>query len=307
MNGAPPSIDPPPPPSAGPWRARSESLAIPGSSQPLTTTSCPTSAQTYWSTARWAHKSKFFDADRVIITRGDWTAWRRLAHWHYRSHRTPPPTQIWVAHIRHADAVTRWHGHRDRVHLAGVLVVSHPHPLSRARNIATRNRYGNLRPKEHHPAIDADFRVISRVVVDPTYRGLGLSVRLVRTALDHHETPYIESYATMGRVMPMMERAGMTRYDIAAPNHDARLTAALRAHGLTLTDLARPPAEILRRAALHPPPRLSILDELAIWWRAEHPGHPDDPTPSDPTIILIDARSAVPARPIYYLWKAPNA
>lgn len=256
--------------------------------------------------SHWGQPSKFYNAETVHIERGAYRHWQQLAHWHYRSHRAPPWTQIWIATIHHEDAITRWHAHPTRRHLAGVLVVSHPQPLSRARKVATGNRYGNLRPKEIAPLIERDFRVISRVVIHPNYRGLSLSTRLIRHAMAHAETAYLEAFATMGRVLPLFERAGMTRYDVPVPDHDRRLVAALKAVRLSVADLATPAGKLLCRPSEHAPAGLALEAELQRWWRAEHPGHPDLPIPTDPTEIMTDARSSVAARPIYYIWKKPN-
>src|SRR5690606_4340339 len=117
--------------------------------------------------------------------------------------------------------------------VVGVLVRSLPRLDGSLRDVATGGRYRGLRPHERAAMLNREMRVISRVVIDPRYRGLGLAVRLVRHALDHAETPYTEALAAMGRVNPFFERAGMTRYE--RPHHPAhaRLLYVLDEIGLT--------------------------------------------------------------------------
>src|SRR5207302_8084626 len=64
--------------------------------------------------------------------------------------------------------------------------------------------------------INANLRTISRVIVHPQFRALGLSSRLVRCICKHCDTRYTEALAVMGRAHPFFERAGMKRYEPAA-------------------------------------------------------------------------------------------
>jgi GNAT superfamily N-acetyltransferase len=56
-----------------------------------------------------------------------------------------------------------------------------------------------------------EFRTISRVIVHPQFRGIGLAVELVRWLLAHCPTRYVDAMARMGRVHPLFDRAGMRR------------------------------------------------------------------------------------------------
>lgn len=60
--------------------------------------------------------------------------------------------------------------------------------------------------------LNAEVRCISRVIVHPSFRGLGIGVGLVRHALDTATTPYTEAIAAMGWVHPLFEKAGMEAF-----------------------------------------------------------------------------------------------
>jgi ABC-type ATPase with predicted acetyltransferase domain len=59
--------------------------------------------------------------------------------------------------------------------------------------------------------INKNLRTISRVVVHPQFRGVGLGSELVRRILQECPTRYVETIAAMGKVHPFFEKAGMTR------------------------------------------------------------------------------------------------
>jgi len=141
--------------------------------------------------------------------------------------------------VRHEPtAVGRYVGRGAETTVAAVLLVSLPSPTCRMRTYATRGRYEGLERRAGLRLLNEEVRTISRVIVHPQWRGLGLAVRLVRHALTHAETVYTEALAAMGRVHPFFERAGMQRYDPPPRDADARLVAALREVGLTPIDLA---------------------------------------------------------------------
>jgi hypothetical protein len=120
-----------------------------------------------------------------------------------------------------------------------------------------------------------ELRCISRVVVHPRYRGLGLAVRLVRAALASAATPLTEAYAVMGRVHPFFEKAGMVGYPQPRRDCDARLVAALQSLGFDTVDLARPdgadsagrPALCQRINTLRAEQRQWLRQELDRWYR----------------------------------------
>ncbi len=92
---------------------------------------------------------------------------------------------------------------------AGVVVVSPPLMYCRGRNLATAGRYLQPDRKRGLARLNREIEAITRVIVHPCFRGLGLAGRLVRHVLDTAETPLVEALAAMGDVHPFFERAGM--------------------------------------------------------------------------------------------------
>jgi len=135
-----------------------------------------------------ARGGRLADPRRWPIRRGKIRENHALAGFHYIA--GPPAAHKRVYVIRSPRHVSRWGG----PDVAAVLVVSPPLMNCRARNVATAGRYGRRRAGRRKAArlLNAEVESISRVVVHPQVRGLGLSVRLVRHALRNAEKPVVE-------------------------------------------------------------------------------------------------------------------
>jgi GNAT superfamily N-acetyltransferase len=95
--------------------------------------------------------------------------------------------------------------------LIAVAALSYPTASHRGRRRAF-NLFGQTYGQRLHWA-NAHIRNISRVVVHPQFRALGLARLLIEDLCTRCTTPYIESSARMGRAHPMFERCGFTRID----------------------------------------------------------------------------------------------
>lgn len=137
---------------------------------------------------------------RIRIEQGEYADYKRLARFHYRTSR--PGT---VAGIYRA--VVRLRCGREEV--AGVVVVSYPVACCAERHRVFDVGRGGLR--ENLIFANEKLRSISRLVVHPSYRGLGLATRLVRHAMANTPTEFVEARSQLGRAMPVFEKAGMTR------------------------------------------------------------------------------------------------
>jgi ABC-type lipoprotein export system ATPase subunit/GNAT superfamily N-acetyltransferase len=73
--------------------------------------------------------------------------------------------------------------------------------------------------------LNRDWSLITRVVVHPKYRTIGLGAKLVRDTLEKCGRPYVESIAVMARFNPFFERAGMRKVAVSQP--DKRLLKSL--------------------------------------------------------------------------------
>lgn len=123
------------------------------------------------------------------IEKGTVEDWRMLAQFHYRSHRLPKPRRIFVM--------------RRGEELCGVIVYSYPPPACFGRR--------QVLPKMSIKELNEKLSTISRVVIHPKYRSIGLGAKIVRETLPLAGTPYVEAIAVMARYNPFFEKAGMIK------------------------------------------------------------------------------------------------
>jgi GNAT superfamily N-acetyltransferase len=217
-----------------------------------------------------------------IIEDGTSDDYRRLAAFHYRS--GPPAT---VARVLRA--VDPGAGGQ----LAGVLVVSYPALWGTWRRAVWPGRFQTGDLSTDARRINRDIRAISRVVVDPRYRGLGIAAGLVRAYLVDPCTPLTEAVTSMGRWCPFFQAAGMTPHELAIPRRDRELMVVLGRAGIRPWQLLD--AAAARRAA-HTPPLRRALEH---WHRR---GREITRRGADRTTweIAMLAGAALSARPIAY-------
>jgi len=72
-------------------------------------------------------------------------------------------------------------------------------------------------PKMSMTELNQKLSIISRVVVHPKYRTIGLGHKLVRETLEHAGTPYVETVAVMARYNPFFEHAGLRKIAESPP------------------------------------------------------------------------------------------
>ena len=140
------------------------------------------------------------------ITPGNWRDYKLLSRFHYRPKHPATWSRIWT--IRHTAP-----GGIERV--VAVAVVSYPTRCS-----APRYRVLGVHGWRRRDLcfINRHVRTISRVIVHPQFRALGLSSTLVRWMCQHCYTRYLEASAQMGRAHPFFERGGMEKHEPAVPN-----------------------------------------------------------------------------------------
>ena len=107
------------------------------------------------------------------------------------------------------------------------LAVSMPTLNAAWRSVAWPGVFESNDQAERAHVVNVGLRCISRVIVDPRYRGLGLASRLVRAYLTDPITPMTEAVASMGRVCPFFVRAGMAEHRLERRPHESRWLDAL--------------------------------------------------------------------------------
>ena len=125
--------------------------------------------------------------------------WRKLSVFHYRSHSVGAKRDIFSM---------RFHGW-----LVGVIVYSYPPPNCAGRRL--------VMSKMSLKDLNKQLSIISRVVVHPKYKTIGLGEKLIRESLPLIHTPYVEMIAVMPKYNPFAERAGMRKVSVHEPPKEA--------------------------------------------------------------------------------------
>jgi len=264
----------------------------------------------------------------VRIERGTRADWLALAPFHYRSHeagavtgifrmvyegqgatRACPPCVHGGLNIHAGPNINGGPGTHARLsgRLVGVIVYSRS-PLSLgARDRATGGRYrtaGMGRTAAGY-LVNRELRIISRVVLAPNWRGLGLASRLVAETLPLAGTPYVEALAAMGEMHPMFQRAGMTAYPQRPAPQGERLRAALETAGIDRA--ARRRGADFGRAidALPAGPRRLVGQEVERWARSYLGAKNHRACRLDRERVLDLAARHLDSAPAYYLWRNP--
>ena len=133
------------------------------------------------------------------IVEGTTEDWRKLAGFHYRSHKIAAPRKIFC--LKRGDE------------LCGVIVYNYPPPTCFGRRLVL--------PKMTMKELNDKLSIISRVVVHPKYRTIGLGVKLVRETLAKAGTPYVEMPAVMAKYNPFGEKAEMRKIAEQPPPKEA--------------------------------------------------------------------------------------
>ena len=139
---------------------------------------------------------------QMRVEQGTLQDYKALSQFHYRTGRCPPPRKIFVL--------------KRRTELCGVIVYGFPSPVCFGRSKVWR---GSLQQ------LQQEVSVISRVVVHPKYRSIGLGAKLVHETLGRAGTACVEAVAVMARYNPFFERAGMRK--VAESKPSPHVSAAL--------------------------------------------------------------------------------
>jgi ABC-type transport system involved in cytochrome c biogenesis ATPase subunit/GNAT superfamily N-acetyltransferase len=141
----------------------------------------------------------------VRIEKGNIEDYEKLKRFHYRSKNEKER-----ASLRMKDCYKLLYGNS----LIGVIVYSHSYLNLKPRNMVFGDRYvftpGDLRKAR---LINEEIARISRVVIHPKFRGIGLGEFLVKETLSKVDAKVIEVLAVMAKYNPFFEKAGMLRVD----------------------------------------------------------------------------------------------
>jgi ABC-type ATPase with predicted acetyltransferase domain len=123
------------------------------------------------------------------VEQGSIGDWRKLSGFHYRGHNVAVPRKIFRL-MRGEE-------------LCGVIVYSYPPPSCYGRRLVL--------PRMTIHEMNKQLSIISRVVIHPKYRTVGLGAKLIRETLPLAGTSYVEMIAVMAKYNPFAEKAGMQK------------------------------------------------------------------------------------------------
>jgi ABC-type transport system involved in cytochrome c biogenesis ATPase subunit len=138
---------------------------------------------------------------QMSIAAGTLADYKALSEFHYRTGRTPPTRKIFTL--------------KRKNELCGVILYSYPPPMSFGRKQVWK---GNMQQLQH------DISVISRVIIHPKYRSIGLGEKLVKDTLLFAGTPYVEAVAVMAKYNPFFQKAAMRKVAESIPNETIIVT-----------------------------------------------------------------------------------
>lgn len=148
-----------------------------------------------------------------------------LAGFHYRG-PAPGPSSHWFA------LFDDHHRRRLLVPVAGIIVYRPPVPNLAIRNRVTGGFFAGLPRAAGLALLNEYARCISRVIIHPCYRGLGLASRLVRQTLPMTGAAMVEASGIMSCFNPFFRRAGMLEFRQPPDIKTERMKAALESVGI---------------------------------------------------------------------------
>ena len=229
---------------------------------------------------------------RLRIVRGCSDDYRQLAHYHYRDSRPGPFTAIFT--LKPDSGLTRQSGTRN----VGVIIYSTAIPEVKLRNVATSNFFAGFDKRTQLALINKNIRCISRLIIEPRFRGLGLASRLVRRTMPKMNVPIIEAMAVMGFVNPFLEKAGMKAYTAKIPVRSLQLTEALSMVGIEAKELIDP-QEVLRKLDRLPAPKSEFIERQIRRFLQSYSRRRNMQPGLERTRYVL---SKLTERPIYYIW-----
>ncbi|MHC4912051.1 MAG: hypothetical protein ACYTE5_03490 [Planctomycetota bacterium] len=160
------------------------------------------------------------------IVRGVVEDYERLAGYHYRERKVGPFAGIFA--LRAKGHLAR----RSGVKTVGIIVYRMPSMGCELRNAVTGGVFAGFDRVTGLSLVNKNVRCISRVIIEPRFRGIGLASRLVRETMSEMDVAVVEAIAEMGTVNPFFEKAGMKGYTGKLPARCARMEEAFSVVGI---------------------------------------------------------------------------
>ncbi|MBN2377904.1 MAG: hypothetical protein JXD22_16015 [Sedimentisphaerales bacterium] len=245
---------------------------------------------------------------QVRVVESDISAWRLLAKYHYRTERPGAIDRIFAMEFADGGGgQERWRRLGvEAKQVVGVIVYAMPLAGVSLRNAATGNRYKELGSRSAAlQLLNREMRWISRVVIHPQFRGIGLAQRLVAETLGRVGTEMVEALAAMGRVNPFFEKAGMTRYEGPRSAPAERLIGAFEELGFDKGVICGPEKLRERIGGLGERERRFIEAEMLRFAQGFVTMRRRGQAMAVEELLEV-VSSHVYLNPVYYLWRRPR-
>ncbi len=229
-------------------------------------------------------------SENLQIVPGCLDDYKRLAHYHYRGSHTGPASAIFA--LSRAGCKTP----------VGVIVYSTAPAVLELRNIATGHVFAGFDRSTQLALINANIRRISRVVIEPRFRGLGLACRLVRETMPLVDVPIVEALAVMGLVNPFFERAGMKAYKAKPSAASVQFVESLNIIGIEQAGLIDP-EQVQQKLDRLGDCEARFIERQIRHFLKSHGRRRDMPPGLERTRYIL---TKLTARPVYYIWFNPK-
>jgi hypothetical protein len=228
---------------------------------------------------------------KLKIVPGNIKDYKALASYHYRDGKLGPYTNIFTLK-----------GDSVQLKNAGVIVYTTPRPALELRSVATGNAFIGFDRSTQLALVNKYIRCISRVIIEPRLRGLGLAVRLVHDTMPLLNVPIIEAMAVMGHINPFFEKAGMKAYTAKMPASCIRLIEAMSLVGIEQNELIDENRVHQKLEQLHWPKADFIERQIQLFLQC-YGNRRNMPAGLERTRFVL---SKMTERPVYYIWFNPN-
>ena len=179
---------------------------------------------------------------QMTIQQGTKSDYKALSQFHYRTSQLPAPRKIFTL--------------KRKGELCGVIVYSYPSPVTFGRSKVWR---GNIQQ------LQSEVSVISRVVIHPKYRSIGLGAELISETLCQAGTPCVETVAVMAKYNPFFEKAGMRRIaESTLSKHVLNALSQLEQLGFDTSLMASTSYNEQKMQQTEAKPIVDILTELSL-------------------------------------------
>jgi len=235
---------------------------------------------------------------KLEIVRGGLEDYKELGHFHYRDEgeMTQPFAAIFA--IRPVRRLEVQIGKKA----VGVIVYTMPSPGLELRNAAMGNVFSGMDRVTRLSLMNKNIRCISRVIIEPRFRGLGLARELVRETMPKMKVPIVESMAVMGLINPFFEKAGMKAYKGKMPARCVQMTEALSVVGIEQDELIDA-EKVQRKLDRLGQGEAEFIERQKKKFLESYGKRKQMPPGAARTGYIL---SKLTSRPVYYIWFNPE-